>query len=952
MTSFPEPRTYPRVGPYFRTVRAPHQDRRPPTLLEREAALGAVASLVERVGDGSGGALFVVAEAGLGKSTLLQHAVEGTRPGTSVVSVCADGAIVHVPYGVAQRVLGTLGWEASASAGAASPAGLALQACRSAVEVLALRREPTLLVLDDLHLADADSLALFEYVVRRCGDLGVGVLGALRQWPPLAHRVVLRLALDGVAEIETLDVLSEPAAVGLVQSLSPEPLSPAAVTRATAASGGNPLLLTIVARSAAHSPESSIPVPRAGSPSHDQLDRSLLLARFAALDGPTLDCARAAAVLGTHFWPAIAIEVAALGEAEGDAALERLGASGLIATNADALAGFVHPVLQSSLYDDIPGPLRVRLHARAFDSLLRHGLDDWACDHAVAGGLVGDPRAVGLLHRAGQAAQQAGALHTAAGRLAAAVRLAGTMATPDMVRQSADAWSAVGRWPAALALLEPLSRRADLTPDQRSDVLTSMARAELASGQYAAGAARLEGVLDNGDTAPAHRVGALLDLTMVDYVTKGPGRAVQRSAEAVAVAAGADQGTRAQVAVIHAHHALAHGDLAGVAEADAIAAQVLDARVDLRAGRWARLGVLPYHARICTMLERYEDAERHLELATDAAREVGADYALPVLLASQADLAFRRGRIKEFKGLVGETQAIVDVTPAFREPYRWTSQALLAQHEGRLDEAMGLAREAERYAVEGGRREALPSALLVQAQVTAERDAGEASDLFLRIEHLDDELGVGEPCHVSWAREAILCHLAVDREDAARRVLAWLEASTRRLPCRWPRIAAVIGRAALAERAGDSQQAAALYEEARSLHLHVDREVEHVKTLLWQGAFLRRVGSAGDARTVFSDALSIAEATGALWLAARARSELDESLSGLASRRPRGVARPVLTPAQTRVARLAAMGLQNTEIAARLVISVNTVETHLKHVFTRLGLRSRAELVHHLDGID
>jgi DNA-binding CsgD family transcriptional regulator len=51
-----------------------------------------------------------------------------------------------------------------------------------------------------------------------------------------------------------------------------------------------------------------------------------------------------------------------------------------------------------------------------------------------------------------------------------------------------------------------------------------------------------------------------------------------------------------------------------------------------------------------------------------------------------------------------------------------------------------------------------------------------------------------------------------------------------------------------------------------------------------------------------------------------------------------------LTDAERRVAQLVARGLANGEVAERLYVSRYTVETHLKHVFAKLGVSSRAEL--------
>ena len=55
-----------------------------------------------------------------------------------------------------------------------------------------------------------------------------------------------------------------------------------------------------------------------------------------------------------------------------------------------------------------------------------------------------------------------------------------------------------------------------------------------------------------------------------------------------------------------------------------------------------------------------------------------------------------------------------------------------------------------------------------------------------------------------------------------------------------------------------------------------------------------------------------------------------------------------LTPAERRVAELAAQGHANKEIAGTLFVSVHTVEVHLSHVYAKLGIRSRSQLVRSL----
>lgn len=73
-----------------------------------------------------------------------------------------------------------------------------------------------LLVLDDLHWADADSLALFCFICRRIAATAVGVLAAMRPWPAEALQAALGLAHEGCVTLERLAPLSDPAACALL----------------------------------------------------------------------------------------------------------------------------------------------------------------------------------------------------------------------------------------------------------------------------------------------------------------------------------------------------------------------------------------------------------------------------------------------------------------------------------------------------------------------------------------------------------------------------------------------------------------------------------------------------------------------------------------------------------------------------------------------------------------
>ena len=141
----------------------------------------------------------------------------------------------------------------------------------------------------------------------------------------------------------------------------------------------------------------------------------------------------------------------------------------------------------------------------------------------------------------------------------------------------------------------------------------------------------------------------------------------------------------------------------------------------------------------------------------------------------------------------------------------------------------------------------------------------------------------------------------------------------------------------------DSADAGAHYREAID-HLRNSRAIPQLaRTLLLYGEWLRRVRRRRDAREPLREALQYFESIGADAFADRARAEL--RATGERARSRSSDAPEELTAQEALIARLVADGASNPEVAAQLSISRKTVESHLTKVFAKLGVSSRGHLV-------
>ncbi|MFD0537565.1 LuxR C-terminal-related transcriptional regulator [Actinomadura luteofluorescens] len=150
-----------------------------------------------------------------------------------------------------------------------------------------------------------------------------------------------------------------------------------------------------------------------------------------------------------------------------------------------------------------------------------------------------------------------------------------------------------------------------------------------------------------------------------------------------------------------------------------------------------------------------------------------------------------------------------------------------------------------------------------------------------------------------------------------------------------------LARRCLALLAGCDGEAEEHFTEALRLHEAGDAVFELARTELLFGHRLRRGRRPRAAREHLRAALRVFERYGAAPWTAQARAEL-RAAGETAPRAASGFGK--LTAQQAQIARMAAEGATNREIAARLLLSPRTIDHHLRNVFTRLGIRSRVEL--------
>jgi DNA-binding CsgD family transcriptional regulator len=196
--------------------------------------------------------------------------------------------------------------------------------------------------------------------------------------------------------------------------------------------------------------------------------------------------------------------------------------------------------------------------------------------------------------------------------------------------------------------------------------------------------------------------------------------------------------------------------------------------------------------------------------------------------------------------------------------------------------------------------------------------------------------GIRDPT-MSWAiGEHAEALVEVGRIDEATELLNRWEEAASRVGRVWALARVARGRALVAAARGDVVEAQTLLERLLEKYADVEDPFGRARALLALGVVRRRARQKRAARDAIEAAVAAFEEMGAAGWAAKARAEL-----GRIGGRTREEG---LSPAEQRVAELVAEGRTNREVAEALVLGERTVETHLTHIYAKLGVRSRTEM--------
>jgi DNA-binding CsgD family transcriptional regulator len=901
-------------------------------LLDRALERGQIDRVLDLARQGRSAALVLQGEPGIGKTTLLDYAVESGRDFETVRVLGIESeaelgfAALHqlvLPFAAGLGSLPVPQRDALAGAlglrRADSPDRFLLALAALTILADAATRRPLLCIVDDAQWLDRESAGILGFIARRLSADAIAMLFAVRDLPGRT------MGLEGIPSVQIGGLPPEEA--GQLLALAAAGRVDRGVSeRIIAQTGGNPLGLIELGGELSREQlagEASLPelLPAGGSlqarylrqirsmPAGTQV---LLLAAAADPTGDPALLWRTGKFLG------FGVGAAAPAEAEG---LLRLS----------PLVRFRHPLIRSAVYHGAALAERVRVHqalARATDPRAAADLRAW---HRAEAAIGPGESVAEELERAADRARERGGWAASARFLARAATL-----TPDAderfrrVLAAAAAETTAGACVRAQALLDSVAGQLD-DPVKHAAAL------------------RVQGMIRYAQDQAAEAASVLLDaarrLTPLDT-------ALARATLLEALAAARISGRLAKTGAGDADIAHAARSLPLPSASDAtIGDLVLDADATLLLD--GHEAAVPMVKRaVAAMLEAPASSAELLTLTAvgcATASSLGDDHAL-YSLANRLEVQARdqgavpplsialifSGFSELFAGHLGQAHARYNERGAIEAARGGSCEvghALVLAWRGQAGEARAEAAAAARVAVEQG--EGWKLALLEYARAVlalgmghyeealAAAPDGYRENVLLRTFALPDLIEAAVRCGERETAEQALATVASRAAVSPTPLMLGLLARSR----------------ALLESETDPET---LYREAISYLRQARGRVHLARVELLYGEWLRRERRQRDAREHLQAAHDVFREIGADGFAERARLEL--AAAGGAARQPASSPGGDLTPQELQVAALAAAGFTNLEIGSRLFISPKTVDYHLGKVFRKLGVGSRRQL--------
>ncbi len=910
-----------------------------PQLLDRDRERRALDHVLGRARQGLSSVLVVGGAPGIGKTRLLDYAVESA---TGFCVTRAAGVEAEVELGFAAlQVLCSRGLDRVAKL--PDPQANALQTAfglRSGeppdrflvgLGVLSLLSElageaPVLWVLDDAQWLDLASIQVLGFVARRLEAESVVLL--------FGARAAVE-ALVGLPEL-VVPPLSRADARALLAAGISGPLDAEVEARIIAEAEGNPLALLELPRGSTPADVAGgFAVPRGGSISRPvensfrqriealpaDARRLLLLAAAEPLGDPDL-LAAAADRLG--------LSTSAAAPAAGQ---------GLLSIRAHV--AFRHPLVRSVVYNGAPAEERRLVHG-ALAAVTNPATDpDRRAWHRAEASAASDEDVAAELERSATRAHARGGLAAEAAFMQrAAVLTPGGARRAERALGAAEAKLMVGALDESRELLE-LARQGPLEPLDSARLELVHANIQYASGAGDAPALLLQAAERLGPVAP--------ELSRETYL-----EAIEAAARAGRLSQ-PDIREVAERAASNAPHAgqppravdlLLDGLTARFSTSEAAAAPVLEAglaafRNDTTLAKHAKIQ-LGAAMRAANM--RDEDTwELLVTRLIQGAREVGALSVLPPALESLGALEMFRGRFDVAARLIHESDTITTATGGI--PGHFAEVALLGLR-GLERETMSLVNAMLHEPAAGGQGYATLSAKSATAFLYNGLGRYELALAAALSAFAEDDTFYG-----LWAASEIIEAATRSGNPSAaapalRRVSVGASSGTA-----WALGVQSRSRALVTD---DARRAEELYVDAIARLGQTKIGVDIARAHLLYGEWLRRQRRRADARTQLRTAHEMFAAMPAEAFTERAAREL--RAAGGQVHEPAVDTTPQLTPQQMQIALLASDGRSNQEIAAQLFISPRTVEYHLHNIFIKLDIASRNQLdaairpVHHRQG--